>query len=149
MAKKPEEKKLDLVPAVPGSLSVAPVSRLSAKFDPAVLSKLKGLKKLTLPPLVKPEQVPVGGMIEAKIIALVGSISKKENMKNSKLMHLQAPDGTEFLFSLTGVIKKAIGGEEGVTANVGKTLILVRQEDGSTEEYGGKKRVFMFDVYLA
>lgn len=139
------KKNLSLVPAVPGSLTTAATSRLAS---PAEIPK--GLKKLTLPPLVKPEQVAIGSMIDGVIVALVASISDK--VKEGKLLHLKHASGTEFLFPLTGTIKKSLGGFEGVTEKIGKHLFLVRLEDGETDKYGAKgdapKKVYMFDVYL-
>lgn len=105
--------------------------------------------KLTLPPMIKPDDVPMGQMVSGKIIALAPSLSSRSDMKNSKLIHMRHASGQEFLFPLTGVVKKAIGGEDGVLNNVGKTLILKRSQDGETTKYGGKKKVYMFDVYIA
>ena len=138
------ENKLQLVPAA-GSVVLNPL------FTPAsdAIEIPKNAVKLTKPPLVKLESIPVGARVTAKIVDLVESISDRANMKEAKLIHLAHPNGTEFLIPLTGVIKKAIGGFEGVKKNVGKTLILVRQADGSTTKYGGEKKVFMFDIYLA
>ena len=99
-----------------------------------------------------PAQVPVGSIISGKIVALAASISGRADMRESKLIHLAHESGQEFLFPLTGTIKKAIGGNEGVTANVGKMLFIKRNADSETTKYCGKgepaKKVFMFDVYL-
>lgn len=139
------ENKLQLVPAAGLATGLNPL--FTAGSEPLELPK--GAVKLTKPPLVKLESIPVGSRVTAKIVDLVESISDRANMKEAKLIHLQHPNGTEFLIPLTGVIKKAIGGFDGVKKNIGKTLILVRQADGSTTKYGGEKKVFMFDIYLA
>jgi hypothetical protein len=134
-------KKLELVPGTATELEL---------FSPAGnIAIPKGAKKLTLPPMVKPEQVPVGSVISGVIVALANSISGRADMRESKLIHLRHESGSEFLFPLTGTIKKAVGGNEGVEANIGKTLIIHRNADSTTEKYGGVKKVFMFDVYLA
>ena len=113
----------------------------------------KGAKKLTLPPLLKPEMIPVGSVVSGKIQGLVASISPRPDMKDSKLVHLIHENGTEFLLPLTGTIKKALGGFEGAEKATGKVLIVKRQPDGATDKYSGKgepaKKVYMFDVYLA
>lgn len=141
MAKK---NKLALVPAAPGSTTVS-----ASKY--AVSAVLpKNIKKLTLPPLLKPQQIPVGQMVSGTIVALIGSISEK--VKEGKLIHLKHDSGEEFLLPLTGVIKRAIGGFDGVTSNIGKKLFVVRQPDGETTKYSAAgeapKKQFMFDVYL-
>lgn len=140
-SKNKDSKKLELVPATVGDVS------LFAPADNVLIPK--GAKKLTLPPMIKPEQVPVGSVISGEIIALANSISGRADMRESKLIHLRHESGTEFLFPLTGTIKKAVGGNEGVENNIGKKLIIQRNADSTTEKYGGVKKVFMFDVYLA
>lgn len=135
-----KSKKLEMVPA--SGLAVSTPAALTTAELP------KGLKKLTLPPLVKPEQVPIGGILSGEIVGLVNSISSRPDMRESKLLHLAHETGQEFLFPLTGTIKKALGGNEGVEKAVGQTLFLQRTADGETEKYGGKKKVYMFDVYL-
>lgn len=134
------------------TLAMIPASGLAVSgnvFSPADQVELpKGLKKLNLPPMIKPDQVPVGSIVSGEIIALANSISNRADMRESKLIHLRHDSGTEFLFPLTGVIKKAIGGDDGVTANVGKKLFIKRNADTETTKYGGVKKVFQFDVYL-
>jgi hypothetical protein len=146
MAKNTKTTKLELIPATATASTFA-------LCQPAEEVKLPAkLKKLTLPPLVKPEQVAVGSILSGEIVALAASISGREDMRQSKLIHLRHESGTEFLFPLTGVIKKALGGESGVTDNIGKMLFIQRQPDGETMKYAAKgegpKKVFMFDVYL-
>jgi len=132
--------------AKPEPLALGTLAKLTVTELP------KGLKKLTLPPLLKPETIPVGAIVAGKIVALAPSISDRPSMKDSKLIHMKHDSGTEFLLPLTGTIKKAIGGNDGVTANIGKRLVVVRNEDSSTTKYCGPgeppKKVFMFDVYL-
>ena len=137
------ENKLAMVPA--HGLAVAAPNALFT-----LASELpKNLKKLTLPPMIKPETVPMGSVVSGVIVGLAASISGRADMRESKLIHLRHASGEEFLFPLTGVIKRAIGGNDGVTKNIGKQLFLKRTADGETEKYGGKKKVYMFDVYLA
>lgn len=107
----------------------------------------KGLKKLTAPPLLKLEHIPIGQAVSGVILALAPSLSKRADMVNSKLIHLRHESGSEFLVPLSGTIKNAVGGEKGVEDRIGKRLVLVRQPDGETTKYGGKKKMFMIDVY--
>ena len=141
MAKK--EKKLEMVPASGLALAGNPLfTIISSGMIPAKA------KKLNLPPMLKPDMLPVGQMVSGEIVALANSISGRADMRECKLIHLRHESGTEFLIPLTGTIKKAIGGNDGVTNNIGKKLFLVRQPDTTTEKYGGTKKVFVFDVYL-
>jgi hypothetical protein len=148
MATKKKNNGLEMVPMKSGAgLGNPAVAALTTTDLP------KGLKKLTLPPMLSPEQIPVNAVVSGKIIALANSISGRADMKESKLIHLQHETGQEFLLPMTGVIKKAIGGNEGVTANIGKTLFVKRTPDGETVKYGkpgdAPKKVFMFDVYIS
>ncbi len=150
MAKNKTVKSLEMIPAVQNA---SPAGAM-ALFQPAASVAIpKNAKKLTLPPLLKPEMIPVGSVVSAQIVALANSISGRADMRESKLIHLRHENGTEFLLPLTGVIKKAVGGDEGIKNNVGKTLIVQRQSDGETMKYCAKgepaKKVFMFDVYLS
>jgi hypothetical protein len=117
-------------------------------FTPAGESALKGLRKVSRPPLIKPDSIPVGALVSGEILELSPSFSKKKNMENSKLIKMRHANGSEFFFPLTGVIKNSLGGESGVTENIGKTLHLVRLADGKAANYGGNK-MFQFDVYLS
>jgi hypothetical protein len=145
---KNENKKLELVPA-------SGLASMTQLFTPSDVSELpKNAKKLTLPPLVKPDQMPVGTILSAVIVGIAPSISPREDMRGSKLIHLRHDSGTEFLFPLTGTIKKALGGEKGIVENyIGKRLVIQRQADGETRKYCAPgepaKKVFMFDIYLA
>lgn len=138
--------KLTMVPVTAGSISSLSVA------TPVSLETLpKGFKKLTLPPLLKPEQIPVGSMVSGEIIKLIDSISDKA--PEGKLVHIRHESGSEFILPLTGTIKKALGGFEGVKEQVGKKIVIVRMPDGETRKYTGPndppKKVFMFDVYLS
>ena len=140
-------KKLEMVPATEGSMKGV-AARLATQFSPAAIPA--GFVKVSRPPLVKPDQIPVNGQIQATILALCDSISQKESMQQSKLIHLKVADGTEFLFPLTGVIKQAVGGNDGISKNVGKQILIIRREDDVKEQENGEvKKMFMFDVYIS
>jgi hypothetical protein len=139
-----------MVPAAGISTGNASISAL-VKTD-ANIPQLKNLKKLTLPPMVKLNQVPIGSVLVGIIIGVVDSLSSRADMRESKLIHLKHVSGEEFLFPLTAQIKKAVGGIDGLTKNAGKMLVLKRLEDGETTKYGAPgdapKKVYMFDVYI-
>lgn len=143
---------LEMVPA--SSIAAGGAGGATALFQNASTVRLPArAQKLTLPPLIKPDLIPVGSLLSGVIIAVVASISPREDMRGSKLLHMKHEYGTEFLLPLTGTIKKAVGGFDGAEKSVGKTLFVVRQPDGETTKYSGKgepaKKVYMFDVYLA
>lgn len=141
---KSNSRKLEMVPV--GKTQVGMTAAATAGL--VMVELPKGLKKLSAPALLKIEHIPIGQIVSGEIIRLHDSISARADMKDSKLILMKHDNGTEFLLPLTGVIKKAIGGNDGVTANVGKKLFLVRQPDGETTKYGGTKKVFMVDVYI-
>jgi len=148
MAKKTQIKSLALIPAT--GLASSMLANFTRPAGEVTLPK--NLKKLTLPPLIKPEQVPMNSILSGEIVGLAESISPRADMKESRLIHLRHETGEEFLFPLTGVIKKAVGGNAGITDNIGKMLFIHRKPDGETMKYAAKgegpKKVFMFDVYL-
>ena len=65
-------KKLELVPAdQTGETAVASIDKEIFLTDAAIP---KGAKKLTLPPLLKPETIPMGAIFSGKIVAVVPTI---------------------------------------------------------------------------
>ena len=113
---------------------------------------IKKLKKLTRPTLIKPNIIPIGATVSGEILAVQESISKRDDMKDAKLLLLRNFNNPEnpvdFLLPITGVIKAAVGGFAGAEKLIGQTLFIVRNPDGETTKYGGTKKVYMFDVYL-
>ena len=139
-----------MVPVNRNSTRSLAASALAAPVSPASLPK--GFKKMNLPPLCKPETIPVGSVLSGEIVRIVPSISKRKDMADSKLIQLRHESGTEILLPMTGVIKQALGGFEGAEKLIGKTLVVVRNPDGETTKYGSPndppKKVYMFDVYV-
>jgi hypothetical protein len=140
-----QEKKLELVPATETSMA-------NNLFSTETVELPKGAVKLTKPSMLELNTVPIGAQLRVEIVALADSISNRENMKDSKLIHAKHSSGTEMLIPLTGVIKKAIGGNEGVKKHIGDTLILVRKPNKTTTKYSGEgeppKKMYDFDVYI-
>jgi hypothetical protein len=110
-----------------------------------------GLVKISRPALVKPEMLPIGGMLSGKIISVAGPMSDKVS-KDSQLLHLKNGE-TEFYFPLTGTIKQDFKGLGGAEANLGKTVWIKRLADGETRKYckptEPAKKMFQFEVYLS
>jgi len=145
-----KSKKLEMVKAEPGSVAIGGAASLFQKVEPGLLPA--NAKKLTKPPMLKLDTIPVGAMVKGEVVGICDSLSPREDMRGAKLIHMKHENGAEFLLPLSGVIKKAIGGVDGVNENAGKTLIVVRQPDGETTKYAAKgegpKKVFMFDVFI-
>lgn len=141
---KKSENKLALVPAASGAVPVLTASPLAG-----AVALPKGARKLSMPSIVKLDSIPLGSQLSLKILEVVPSVSSREDMKGSKLFRgLHEASATEVLLPISGTIKKAVGGFEGAEKIIGKTLILIRLPDGETEKYGGKKKVYMFDIYV-
>lgn len=102
-------------------------------------------KRLNLPRLVKMAEVPIGATVSGKLVAIVGNITGRDDMREARLLHLENK-GIEFLFPMTGVIRKALEPDDSKKAEtyVGRTLYFTRQADGTSGKF--KKAMFMFDV---
>lgn len=106
-----------------------------------------------MPTMIKPESVPVNSVIEATIVAILGS--PKKSIKGL-ILHLRHESGTEFTFPVTGSIQQALApGTKGDEAalrlqldkEVGKTIVLKRLPSVENAEY--KKQMFIFDVFTS
>lgn len=147
-----EKKKLELVAAT-GDLT-----KDNPFLASLVIEKLpEGVKveKLNLPPLVPPGQIPIGGIVSGALVKVIKNFtgSTEDSMKKSMVVHLKHETGTEFLFPLTGTIKKSMTslldekGETLLPKYVGKKVWFQRGQDGKAKKYGGKP-MFMFDVIV-
>lgn len=127
------------------------------------------LEKLTNPPLVKPQTVPIGKTIIAVIVRLIQNFTGASDMRETLCLHLKHETGREFMFPVTGQIKKAMEklitytdaktrdektGKEvtyqkgDLSAGVaGRKLFLTREPDGASKKFGGKP-MFLFDVRI-
>jgi hypothetical protein len=113
--------------------------------------------KLTAPPLLKPNGVPVGETRAGEIVSLVENITGRKNMKRTYCFRLRHKSGKEFLFPITGTIKKDCASlfapfdetEEKPELklkpdSIGKKVYFTRLEDGFSDKF--KKKMFRFDV---
>src|SRR3974390_815903 len=82
----------------------------------------KNVERLNLPRLVKCGDIPVGATISGKLIKIQANISGKEDMREAKCLWLQTDKGLDFLFPMSGVIRKAL--EPNPEDYVGKKLYL-------------------------
>lgn len=115
-----------------------------------------GLKRLGMPTLIKPGELPINQPIVAEFIDALPSPAKSVK---GNIVHFRAK-GTDFCLGVTGVIGNALcpGVEKGplqlekLQEYKGKTLTIIRRPDGNsknhTDEYGNQKRMFMFDVFV-
>lgn len=114
---------------------------------------LANLKRLNLPRMIKPADVPVDGIVSGEIMAVVNS---PVSTVKGYLLHLKHETGEQFLFPCTGVIRQALapGREKDDVALkgllekfVGKTIYAKRLESSYNEKY--KKDMFQFDVFTS
>ena len=128
----------------------APASTALAIFVPAGGEvDLSKMKRRNMPQMVKPGDVPVDAVITAEIVDVVDS---PVSTVKWKLLWLRAPNGQEFTFPCTGVIRNALapGKDDKEVKEVlenlkGKTLVLKRTPDKQSAKF--KKNMFMFDVF--
>ncbi len=110
------------------------------------------LKRRNMPRLVKPGDVPIGGVISGVIVDIVDS---PVSTVKGKLLWLRHESGIEYTFPVTGVIRNALApgckGDDNelgtkLKEEVGKTLVAKRLEN-SPSKY--KREMFMFDVFTS
>ena len=136
-----EPVKLEIVPAVPAPGQID----LTKTIYGMVLAKPtegKKIKRLTLPPLLKPGEIPVGQTVSGKLHAVVKNFTGRDDMRESKCLHLIHESGTEFMLPYTGAIKRAI---PEIEKAVGESYFFKRLPDGMSAKY--KKPQFIFEVW--
>lgn len=116
-----------------------------------LLAKISKMKRLNLPPMYKPDQIPVGGILSGEIVKFVDS---PVTTIKGKLIWLKLANGQEITFPLTGVIRQTIAPAKEDSAEydkllkdcIGKMLICVRRENKISSTY--KKEMYMWDIFL-
>ena len=141
-----KKNKMELVPANTNN-------SLTTIFSSEVVDEKKVVRR-NLPPLVKPNDVPVGSVVSGEIVKVVNS---QVSTVKGKLLWLRHESGTEFLFPVTGTIRSAlvpgIGTDDGpqlqaeLEKEIGNTFIAKRLENKMSDKY--KKSMFMFDVFTS
>jgi len=140
--------------------TTGPSAAMIALFQqPANMPAVDKLKRRNLPRLVKPDEVPIDGVVSGEIIAICPSPS---STVKGLVLHLKHASGQEFTFPCTGTIRQALA--PGTTNDdaklsavlakeVGKQFFAKRLPDGATTKYSGKegtpKRMFQFDVFTS
>lgn len=160
--KKPKETKFSEESKAGAS---APSAAMLALFKPADgphinVGELKGVTRRNAPQMVKPGEVPIGGIVAGIIHDVIPS--QKSEIKGV-LLWLILANGREITFPCTGVIRNALAPgfvapkdeDEAKTAlcayllknEKGKLFVAERQESKQSAKY--KKEMFMFDVFTA
>lgn len=138
------------------------IAKTENKPSPAMLALFnapagmeKKLVRRNLPQLVKPDQVPVGGLVSGVILKIVEQASKTGDAMFS--LWLRHESGAEFLFPVGGVIRNALlpgvdrkdvaAIKKGLTAEVGAMFAAKRLDDKQSESF--KKKMFVFDVFTS
>lgn len=120
-----------------------PSENAVALFQPAAGMMAKA-KRLNLPRLVNiADEFPIGSALVGEVVKIVDNFTGKPEMKGSKVLWMRHESGAEFLFPLTGVVRKAL--EPDPEKFIGKTISIVRNPDGFSGKY--KKAMFQFDVF--
>lgn len=117
----------------------------------------KEFKRLNLPTLLKPSQVPI--WTPEHPVVLRGTVVKVCDSPNTtikgKLLWLKCANGTEVTFPCTGVIRNALAPgvkddsdklDAALNEYVGKELVFRRNPDKENGKF--KKSMFMFDVLM-
>ncbi len=141
--------------AVPATTPVSEPAKPSANMlalfaAPAGVVDSTKLVRRNLPAMVKPGDVPLGGIVSGEILKIVDS---PVSTVKGKLLWLKHSTGQEFLFPCTGVIRNALApGKDGkelaeaLDKEVGNVIIAKRTESKPSKY---KKEMFMFDVFTA
>lgn len=136
--------------AAEAAASATPSTALAlAIFQTGGEVDMSKMKRRNMPQMVKPADVPIDSVITAEIVDIVDS---PVSTVKGKLLWLRAPNGQEFTFPCTGVIRNALAPgkedkevKEALDKLKGKTLVLKRTADKQSAKF--KKNMFMFDVF--
>lgn len=106
----------------------------------------RGFKELSLPPIVKPREMPVGAFLHGRLTGIMDSPIKE--YKN-RILQLERPsDGFRFCFPMTAVIEKALGASEAdQDAHIGEE-ILIQKIGVAAKGKKGKKPAGLFKVLV-
>lgn len=111
----------------------------NAMFVPANLDTAQ-YERVTLPTFLRPEDFPIGAMLAAKVVRIIGNFTNDPDMDDCQNLWLKN-DAGEVLFPVTGVIGQALIKLGDI---VGRELVFIRLPDGKDGNF--KNRMFMFDV---
>ena len=100
-------------------------------------------ERLNLPNFLRPEDFPIGTMLEAKVKRVIGNFTGNPDLDHTKNLWLvHEISGEELIMPCTGVIAQAM---VNVKDPVGKVFCFVRKPDQVSKKF--KNRMFMFEVF--
>ncbi len=105
-------------------------------------------KTLSLPPIIKPREIPIGASVVGRLIAVTPS-PKKEYKSNILTFECVGgkSDGRKFALPETAVIRMALDSEGGASALIGKILVI--KHTGSKPSSDPEKRAArLFEVAI-
>lgn len=129
------------------SLALSLVSTEVAAVD------MTQFERKNLPPMVKPDDFPIGSQLSAEIIDVVKS--PVSTIKGNLLWLKHTASGREITFPATGTIRSALApgmrdDDAGLLAKLGeykgRTVLLIRRENKPSKF---KKEMFMFEVFVS
>jgi len=132
----PTSRDYQLQPAAGGI--VVPADTLDA-------SEFAGFEQASLPPIVKPREMPIGGVLFGIITGIMDSPIAE--YKNRVLQLTRWTDKLRFCFPITAVIAGALGKTAKEQDNkIGMRVII--KKTGTKPSKKGKKDTNMFEVFL-
>jgi hypothetical protein len=148
MAKKVKTKtntETALVPAGRDYQLTAPVHSLVKLADQVDASEFAGFEEASLPPIVKPREMPVGGILFGIITGIMDSPIAE--YKNRVLQLTRWTDKLKYCFPITAVISGALGKtEQEQDEKIGMRIMI--EKTGTKPSKKGKKDTNMFRVLL-
>lgn len=103
-----------------------------------------GAHKVTLPPFVKPGEVPVGSVIIGKIETIISDFTGREGMEDAQNLILILPSGDKITFPLTGTLLQSMLRVPAPQA--GKMIAIKRLPDSTDAKF--KNKMFMWDLIV-
>lgn len=127
-----------------GSMPTFDISKYVTQTSDQELKQGLKAEKVTLPPFVKPDSIPVGAVIIGQIHAIIGDFTGREGMEDCQNLILKLADGELVTIPVTGTLQQSL--LRVPVPHVGKTIAIKRQLDGIDAHF--KRSMFMFDVWV-
>jgi len=135
------------IPTVPKGFTIGKPLAPAVQTDETVdAAQFEGFKQISLPPIIKPREMPVGAFLHGTITGIMDSPKKEFK---SRILQLTRPtDGMRFCFPLTAVVAKALGNnDKEQDAKIGCEIV-IRKTGAVRNPKGGKKDMNLFNIYL-
>jgi hypothetical protein len=143
----------DATPATPATPANPVAEAATPSGDAAVRSLFSGpsseilaliqsgkAQRRNMPKMVKPSDIPVGGMVVGEIVRFVNS---PVSTIKGKLVWLKLESGQEITFPVTGVIRAALS--DNLDEEIGKILIAKREESIQNKKFG--RDMYLFTIF--